>query len=224
MASSPAPASRSGTASLSALPTASASAGEGSFSIVSRGYHKGEVDNWVHWALDEIERLGHAIEHAVIQEARSPEGQKLMVDVVRIAADELEGQRQEAEELIAQMITGAEQQAAQILADARQHAGETTTSATSQAQSLINNARAEAKRTTDAATARAAAIDEAAGARMSRFAQLHEDGIERVRRANQAAQQVADVTGQLLQAEADRGSLTDEVSRILSQPGLSQQR
>lgn len=215
--------SRSSSASLAALPTASATASGPSFTTVQRGYHKGEVDEFVDWAWGEIKRAGQAAEHLVAREARSPQGQKLMVEVLQIVADEALGQQTAADQQIAELLAGAEQQAAQIIADARQQAADTHASASSQATSLINNARAEAKRMTDEATARAAAVDEAAGQRMARFAKLHEDGMDRVRQANATAAQVQEVTGKLLQAEAERGPLADEVVRVMAQAGIPPQ-
>jgi hypothetical protein len=223
----PQPTSRSGTASLSALPVASASAG--GFDIAQRGYHRGQVDQWKAEAMAEIERLGHelavALQHGgaeVVQAAQSPAGRKLMWEVLQVVADEVTGQQAAAEQQIAEMIAGAEQQAAMIVEDARRNADESNRSATAQANSLIGNARADAKRVTDEAMARAAAVDEAAGARMARFAQLHEDGVARVGRVNELAAQVRDVTAQLLAAENERGPLGEEVSRVTAQAGIPQ--
>ena len=218
----PSPTSRSGTAALTALPTASATAA--GFDIAQRGYHRGQVDQWVHDAMAEMSRLSHELEvalgHAgadIAQAAASPAGRKLIWEVLQLAADEATGQQEAAAQQIAEMIAGAEQQAAQIIEDARRHADETHKSASSQASSLINNARADAKRMTDEATARAAAVDEAAGVRMAHFAQLHDDGVERVRRVNDLASQMRDVTAKLLAAETERGPLSDEVGRVITQ-------
>ena len=222
----PQPTSRSGTASLSALPVASASAG--GFDVVARGYHRGQVDQYLAEARAEIERLGHelaiALQHGgaeVVQAAASPAGRKLMWEVLQVVADEVTGQQTAAEQQISEMIAGAEQQAAMIVEEARRHADESNRSATSQANSLIANARADAKRVSDEASARAAAVDEAAGARMAHFAQLHEDGVARVGRVNELATQVRDVTAQLLADESERGPLTEEVSRVITQAGVS---
>jgi len=221
----PQPTSRSGTAALSALPTASVSAA--GFDIAQRGYHRGQVDQWVAEARTEIERLGHelavALQHGgaeVVQAAQSPAGRKLMWEVLQVVADEVTGQQAAAEQQIAEMIAGAEQQAAQIIEDARRQADESHRSASSQANSLISSARADAKRMTDEAAARAAAVDEAAGARMAHFSQLHDDGVARVGRVNELAAQVRDVTAQLLAAESERGPLADEVSRVTAQAGI----
>lgn len=221
----PSPTSRSGTAALTALPTASVSAG--GFDVAQRGYHRGQVDQWVAQALTEIEHLRHdlavALQHGgaeVVQAAQSPEGRKLMWEVLQVVADEVTGQQQAAEQQIAEMIAGAEEQAAQIIEQARQHADESNRSASNQASALISSARADAKRMTDEAQARAAAVDEAAGARMAHFAQLHDDGLARVARVNELAAQVRDVTAQLLAAESERGPLSDEVSRVTAQAGI----
>jgi cell division septum initiation protein DivIVA len=218
----PQPTSRSGTANLTALPVASATAG--GFDIAQRGYHRGQVDQWVADARQEIERLGHALEvalgHAgadIAHAAASPQGRKLIWEVLQLAADEATGQQAAAEQQITEMIAGAEQQAAQIIADARRHADETNQSASSQASALISSARADSRRMTDEATARAAAVDEAAGMRLAHYAQLHDDGVARVQRVHELAAQVKDVTEKLMAAEAERGPLGNEVDRALSQ-------
>jgi cell division septum initiation protein DivIVA len=225
MTTMPSPTSRSGTAALTAMPVASVSAG--GFDIAQRGYHRGQVDQWVADALGEIERLGRelavALQHGgaeVVQAAESPQGRKLMWEVLQVVADEVTGQQQAAQQQIAEMIAGAEQQAAMIIEEARRNADESHRSATAQATSLISNARGDAKRMMDEATARSAAVDEAAGARMAHLAQLHEDGVARVVRVNDLATQMKDVTAKLLAAENERGPLSDEVSRVITQAGI----
>lgn len=198
----------SATTALLATPAVQANAGA-SFETAQRGYHKGQVDEWVHWALSEMERLGHQVATFTVHEAQSPEGQKLISELIRIAADEVTGQQAAAAAEVEQMIAGARQQAEQVIADARAKADQALSSATQQASTLVANARADAKKTTDDAAAHAAAVHEAAGERLVQLSKLHEDGIARLAQVNQ-------VTTQVLDAEKSRGSLKDEVTRALA--------
>lgn len=195
------------TTSLLASPSVQASSapspGE-NFPSAQRGYHKGEVDKWVEWALGEIEALGRR----VTSFTGTPEGQHLLADLIQVAADELTGQKQQAMQEIEQMLLGAHQQSDGIIAQARQQADEITAKATQQAASLVSNAQADAKRTTDAASAEAAAVHEAAGARLEAFIKTHEDGLARM-------QQMHEVTGQYMAQEGTRGSLRAEFERAL---------
>lgn len=201
--------------SLISAPTLTATDGQppGFSTVNTRGYHKGEVDAWVSAAWREIERLGHVVAGFVGHETSTPQGRKLMVEVLQIVADEAMGQTQAAQEQAKQLLAGAEEQAAQILADARAQADRTTSNATDQASSLINSARAEAKRTTDEATAHATAVHEVAEARVAKLAQFHEDGLARLRQVNAK-------TGEALEAEEARGSLADDVKRVLAEMRL----
>jgi len=224
MAMSTSGSSRSGTANLSALPAVEASAGGGgSFEKVQRGgYHPGRVDEYVHWAESEIARLGRELEEAarravpgIERYVESPQGRRAIAEIIQLAADEITGNQVAAEAQIAQMLAGAEEQAGIIVSDARKQATEIHSSATAQATSLLNSARADAKQVRDAATAEATAVHEAAGQRMAQLAKIHEDGLTRLAK-------VQEVTSQVLAAETERGSLADEVNRVLTQPGVPQ--
>lgn len=206
----------SATTALLALPSVHADPAQPSgtdpgqgFTTATRGYHKGEVDQWARWALNEIEHLTRQVTTFIGHEVTSPQGQKLLSELMQLAADEVTGQRSAAIAEIEQMITGAHQQSDRIIADARRQAEQITASATQQAGSLVSGARADAKKTTDSAEAAAAAVHEAAGARLEHFSKLYEDTLARIR-------QVHDVTGQSLTADQQRGSLGDEVARALA--------
>lgn len=175
------------------------------FPSAQRGYHKGEVDKWVEWALHEIESLGRR----VTSFAGSPEGQHLLADLIQVAADELTGQKEAAMQEIEQMILGARQQSDGIIAQARQQADEITAKATQQAASLVSNANADAKKTMDHANAEAAAVHEAAGQRLEAFIKTHEDGLARM-------QQMNEVTGRYMAEENTRGSLRAEFEKALA--------
>ena len=197
------------TTALLAAPSVQASSGQ-SFSTSQRGYHKGEVDDWVRWALNEIEDLTRRAASAVVHEVSSPEGQKMLADLIQLAADEITGQQAAAAAEIEQMIAGAHQQADSILGEARARAEQITANATQQASTLVNSARVDAKKTTDDAAAKAAAVHEAAGERLAQFVKIHEDGLARLKQVNE-------VTAQVLKAEQDRGPLSSEVDKALAQ-------
>lgn len=175
------------------------------FPSAQRGYHKGEVDKWVEWALHEIESLTRR----VTSFTGTPEGQHLLADLIQVAADELTGQKQAAMQEIEQMLLGARQQSDNIIAQARSQADEITAKATQQAASLVSNAQADAKKTMDHANAEAAAVHEAAGQRLEAFIKIHEDGLARMKQMNE-------VTGQYMAQEGSRGSLRAEVEKALA--------
>jgi hypothetical protein len=179
------------------------------FAVVSRGYHQKQVDEWVSEARAAVKRLEAEAASFIGREARSPEGRKLMVDVLQVIADEATGQQQAAQAEIEQMIAGARDQSAQIIAEARQQAADSNASASQQANALISSARADSKRTRDEAEAYAAAVHEAAGARLAQIIKIHRDTLDRVNQVNR-------VTGETLVAEQQRGSIEDEVARALA--------
>lgn len=186
------------------------------FTTVPRGYHKGEVDEWGRWALNEIERLGRQVASFTGWAAKTPEGQKLMSEIIAIVADEVSGQQQAAQREIEQMFAGAREQADQVIAAARDQASGITSSATQQASSLISGARLDAKTTTDMAEAHAAAVHEAAGQRLAQIVKLHQDTLSRVGEINRRVGEVQAVTAQVISAEQDRGDIGDEVTRALA--------
>jgi cell division septum initiation protein DivIVA len=199
----------SATTALLATPSVQAAATGQHFDTAQRGYHKAQVDEWVHWALTEIETLTQRAASFAGHELGSPAGQKLIAELVQIAADEITGQQAAAAAEIEQMIAGARQQAESIIADARKQADQTIATATQQANTLVSSARADAKKTTDDAAVHAAAVNEAAGARMAQLARLHEDGLNRIAQIHQ-------VTGQAMDAEKARGPLSAEVEKALA--------
>jgi cell division septum initiation protein DivIVA len=212
----------SASSSLIAQPSVQAAPGR-SFSDAQRGYHKGEVDNWVQQAQYEIARLTRAAEHAGQQaftflrhEADSPQGQQLLGDLAKLMMDEITGQRAAAAADIEQMIAGAHQQAEQILADARAKADQAVSRATQQASTLLDSARSDAKNTVDQAEAHAAAVHEAAGARLAQIVKIHQDTLDQVSQVNAKVTQIASVTSQVMAAEQQRGDVSGEVTRALA--------
>lgn len=179
------------------------------FPVVARGYDRQAVDDYLHRALSRIERLEREAASFIGREVKTPEGQKLISELAQVMMDEMTGQRAAAEQDIADLISGAQEQAAQIIADARQQANDTTTSATQQAGSLVEGARVDAKNTRDQADAYAVAVRETSGARLQQVARIHHDTIARLAQMNQ-------VTGDTLAAEQQRGPIEDEVARALA--------
>lgn len=207
----------SATTALLASPSVQAAPGTDQFITVQRGgYHKGEVDKAWRWAMEELDKARREIERLagqaapfIARELESPQGQRLIAELIQVAADEIAGQQAAAAEEIAQMIAGAHQQAESIIAESRQQADQAISSATQQAGALVASARADAKKTTDDAAAHAAAVHEAAGERLAQFTRIHEDGLARLR-------QVSQVTSKVLEAEESRGSLKAEVDKALA--------
>lgn len=199
---------------LSAVPRMQAATEAPQFDQVVKGYHTGQVRDWADQAIARIRELEKQVANYAGKIVSSPEGQQMIGDLLKIAADEALGMKTQAAGEAAQLIEAAKQQAETILADSRQQADQRITSATQQATSLVEGARQQAKQTVDAATAHAAAVDEGAGARLAHFTQVHEDGLARMR-------QMHDVTEKYLSAEQQRGPLSAEVDRALApvQPG-----
>jgi hypothetical protein len=194
---------------LSAKPSATATGELPLFAVVTRGYDKQQVEEWWRKTREDLERLGRQSVSFLGREAKSPEGQKLISELLQLAADEVTGKQQAAEEEVAQMLTGAQEQSAQILSEARRQAADSNANASQQANTLINGARADAKRITDEAEAYAAAVREAAGARLADIGRIWHDTLDRI-------DQVHQVTGQTMTAEQQRGPIDDEVTRALA--------
>jgi len=185
------------------------------FDQVMRGYDSRQVDEWVHSVLDHLERIereglskGELILRAA---AGSPAGQKAIADIFQLAADEITRNQAAAAQEAAQVVADAEALAAQIRAAAEQEALQVVSGAQEQANTVVQQAHAQGKALLDDAAQKAAAVNQGAEARMLRVKQLHADTVQRLT-------EVHSVTGSLLESEAQRGSLDDEVSRLLSPP------
>jgi hypothetical protein len=81
--------------------------------------------------------------------------------------------------------------------------------ATRQAETAVSTAKAQAKQQLDEATARATAIHDGAERRLNLLMSRHTEAVRRLT-------EIRDVVTSLVAGEADRGSLEDEVARIVT--------
>lgn len=183
------------------------------FERTRSGYHVDQVNDYIHGLLDHAHTLEHELARftregasKALHIAESPQGQRMIDELMRLALDEITGQKAAAQHDIEQMLQNASRQAAQVLAGADSEATKLVAAAREQADTVLNGARADAKRMLDTAAAKAAAVSDGAERRMTAMIGHH---AETVRRLNQIHQ----VTGDLLQADSDRGALQDEVTR-----------
>ena len=183
------------------------------FDSVMRGYDAQQVDGWIHRVLAYIERLereglskAEVIVHAA---AGSPAGQKAIADLIQLAADEVSRNQAAAAAEASQVVADAEALAAQIKAAAQQEAVQVVAGAQEQANTVVQQAHAQGKQLLDDAAQKAAAVNQGAEQRMLKVKQLHSDTLSRITEINR-------VTGELLGSEQQRGSLDDEVQRLLS--------
>jgi len=191
------------------------------FDRTRNGYHIGQVSTFVSRLLarvDELEKsiagLAGRVPHALEHEAATPQGQQLIADLMKLATDEITGQKAAAATQIAGMIEDAEGQKSVLLADAGKQAEVLIAAAREQVDTLLNDARAQSKQMTDSAAARAAAVADGAARRQEVLKGAHADTLDRLTEINQ-------VTGQLLDSERARGSLDDEVVRVLPAVGAA---
>jgi hypothetical protein len=172
------------------------------------GYDQGAVHRW---AAEMLTRLRHAEQRArdlaegaaegAEKAAESPASQEnvktQIADLLKLAADEAEGNRVGAARQAAELVSKAEEEARTIVAAAQEQAG-----------IVMTTARDQAKTQLDDASVRAAAVDEGARKRLDAIVALHSETVTRLT-------QTRDVTTQLLAAEEARGPLADEVTRAL---------
>ena len=185
------------------------------FDAVMRGYDGRQVDDWVKSALAYIERLekeGLSKADLILRAAAgSPAGQKTIADVFQLAADEITRNQSAAAQEAAQVVADAEALAAQIKAAAEQEALQVVSGAQEQATTVVQQAHAQGRKLLDDAAQKAAAVDQGAKARMTEVTRIHSETIRRLGEVNK-------VTGDLLHSEGERGSLDDEVQRLLNPP------
>ena len=182
------------------------------FETVPRGYHKGQVDELLRGLLHRLhtaeEALARGLQHAAADVGSSPQARQLIDELMRLALDEILGQKAAAAAESEQLLADARRQSAEVASIARDEADRLVAGAREQSETLLSSARAEASHHLDQAAAQAAAVSDAAGRRMQALASAHEQTLARFAEINS-------VTGQLLAAEGQRGSLQDEVSRAL---------
>jgi F0F1-type ATP synthase membrane subunit b/b' len=136
------------------------------------------------------------------------------------AKAETDKNRAEAQEQAERMLSAAQEQAENTVSSAKAEADSTRKSAATEAQQLITDAskqaetavataKSQAKQQLDEATARATAIHDGAERRLNLLMSRHTEAIRRLT-------EIRDVVTSLVAGEADRGSLEDEVARIVA--------
>jgi DivIVA domain-containing protein len=182
------------------------------FDRVARGYHAGQVDDFLRRVLHRLhqaeEALAQATGHAVTVVENNPRARQLVDELMQIALDEITGQKTAALAQAAQILDGARAQAAQITGSAQDEARSLVGGAREQSDTLLASARADAKRHLDTAAAQAAAVQEGAGRRMQALVATHGQTLARLAEIN-------GVTTRLLAAEESRGDLQGEVDLAL---------
>jgi vacuolar-type H+-ATPase subunit H len=118
------------------------------------------------------------------------------------------------------MLSAAQEQAENTVATAKAEADNTRNSAAAEAQQVISDAtrqaetavataKSQAKQQLDEATARATAIHDGAERRLNLLMSRHNETLRRLT-------EIRDVVTTLVAGETDRGSLEDEVARIVA--------
>jgi cell division septum initiation protein DivIVA len=168
------------------------------FETVMRGYDARQVHEYVEALRGEFDKLRHALGEGgerLLHAAETPQGERAIVDLMKIAVDEIEGNQAAA---AAQVRESANKEASSLVAGARQ-----------QAATVLSTARADAKKLTDRASAEAAAVHEGAGRRMEGLRAVHDETLRRMT-------EIREVMDRTLGAEGERGTLDDEVERALA--------
>jgi hypothetical protein len=144
-------------------------------------------------------------------------------DTTKLRADakaDTDRSRAEAHEQAERMLSAAQEQADTTVATAKAEAdgarkGAATEAqrvvaeASKQAETAVATAKSQAKQQLDEATARATAIHDGAERRLNLLMSRHTEAIRRLT-------EIRDVVTSLVAGEADRGSLEDEVARIVA--------
>ena len=144
-------------------------------------------------------------------------------ETTKLRADakaETDRSRAEAQEQAERMLSAAQEQAETTVATAKTEAETTRKSAVTEAQQVISDAtkqaetavataKSQAKQQVDEATARATAIHDGAERRLNLLMSRHTETMRRLT-------EIRDVVTTLVAGEADRGSLEDEVARIVA--------
>jgi F0F1-type ATP synthase membrane subunit b/b' len=184
-------------------------------------------------AHEEIsERIGQILKLAE-DEAKSQRG-KAEGEIAKLRSDaqaettklrtdakaETDRSRAEAHEQAERMLSAAQEQADTTVATAKAEAEaarkaaateaqQVVADATRQAETAVATAKNQAKQQLDEATARATAIHDGAERRLNLLMSRHTEAVRRLT-------EIRDVVTSLVAGEADRGSLEDEVARIVT--------
>lgn len=183
------------------------------FDRVPDGYHPRHVDDYVRSLLQQLRAaeanaaraIGTAA-HDVARAAETPQGRQLLADLIKLAADEITGQKEAAAAAGARIIADARAEAEAILAQASDQGAQLAAGAREQADSVVSSARASAGQLMDQATTRAQAVTDHAQRRLDALVGLHDQTLGQLRR-------VHEVTAGTLEMEEKRGLLADEVAR-----------
>jgi F0F1-type ATP synthase membrane subunit b/b' len=144
-------------------------------------------------------------------------------ETTKLRADvkaETDKKRAEAQEQAERMLSAAQEQADNTVSSAKAEADSTRktaaaeaqqvmTDATKQAETAVATAKSQAKQQLDEATARATAIHDGAERRLNLLMSRHTEAIRRLT-------EIRDVVTSLVAGENERGSLEDEVARIVA--------
>jgi cell division septum initiation protein DivIVA len=182
------------------------------FATVARGLHPDQVHEYISGLLADLGQMRHMLAEAgagVLHAAESPQGQRAIVDLMRVAVDEIERNQAAADADIAQMIADATAQAAQVKDQAARESRSMVAGAREQADTVLATARADAKAMTDKAAAESAAVHEGAERRLEGLLTLHAQTLSRM-------MEIRDVMSRSLDAEGERGTLDEEVERALA--------
>jgi F0F1-type ATP synthase membrane subunit b/b' len=155
-------------------------------------------------------------EIAHLQANAKADTDKLRTDVKA----ETDKNRAEAQEQAERMLSAAQEQADTTVASAKAEAESARKAAnaeaqhvladaTKQAETALATAKSQAKQQLDEATARATAIHDGAERRLNLLMSRHTESMRRLT-------EIRDVVTSLVAGEADRGSLEDEVARIVA--------
>ena len=169
-------------------------------------------------AAEEISKLRSAAqaETTKLRTDAQAETTKLRAEV----KEETDRSRAAAQEQAERMLSAAQEQAETTVATARAEAESTRKNASAEAQHVVSEAtrqaettlataKSQARQQLDEATARATAIHDGAERRLNLLMSRHTETLRRLT-------EVRDVVTSLVAGEADRGSLEDEVARIVA--------
>ncbi len=181
------------------------------FERVTRGYHMQQVDDYIRDLLERLhgveQRLAGPVERAASEAVHSPQAKQAIDELMRLALDEILGNKAAAEAEAARLLATAQQEAGQVLSAARGEADEMVSGAREQTASLLSDARGQARKMLDDAAAR---VDEA-DRRVAALASVHKQTLTRL-------SEISQVTSQVMATEADRGPVQGDRALHASAP------
>jgi cell division septum initiation protein DivIVA len=184
------------------------------FERVSHGYHMPQVDDYIRRLLARLHEAELALVQPLERDAaaavHSPAARQMIDELMRMALDEIMGQKAAAQQEADQLLASAREMAAQISQEATSEADTMVAGAREQSATLLNDARASARSLLAKATARAEAVTEAGERRLTALITTHEQTLARLA-------EISSVTTRLGDMERERGSLRDEVDRAVGE-------